>query len=158
MAWATISETLTYTGITVGADNIEAAQAMIELFADVTEDSDDNITSKNARLLKMAVAYQAAWITDHPDVFTHIDISTMLQDGIQYSQRHENAGVLAPMARRAIDRLSWRRTRSIRIRKRNRRRSVLDQTVDFVGGYSGRGYGSKNNTPFEDDDLSWTAE
>lgn len=146
MAWATISETLTYTGITVGADNIEAAQAMVELFADVTEDADENISSKNLRLLKMAVAYQAAWISDHPDVFTHLDVSTMLQDGIQYTHSHVNAGVLAPMAKRAIDRLSWRnRNRSIRIRRR--KRLYDEHRVAWIG-----------NTPLQDDDVQWHSE
>ena len=118
MAWATIAETQTYTGITVGADNITAAQAMVEIFADVTEASNDNISAKNLRLLKMAVAYQAAWITEHPDLFTHMDFSTVLQDGLQFTLSNENASVLAPMTRRAINRLSWRRNRSIRIRRR----------------------------------------
>lgn len=158
-AWATVSETLTYTGITVGADNIAAAQFMIELFADVTPDSNDNISPKNLRLLKMAVAYQAAWISDHPDVFTHVDISTMLQDGVQFTHAHANAGVLAPMAKRALDRLSWKRNRNIRLRKR--RRSLAHQYWQFDGVYgnfaggSGDSLGSGANTPLQDDDLPW---
>jgi hypothetical protein len=141
MSWATVAETLTYTGITVGQDNIDAAQAMVELFADVTEDSNANISSKNLRLLKMAVAYQAAWMTDHPDVFTNVDVSTMLQDGLQFTNAHANAGILAPLAKRAIDRLSWRRNRSIRIRKTRR-------NTCFGGG-------TVSSTPFQDEDLPW---
>lgn len=163
MSWASIAETQTYTGITVSADNISAAQAMIELFADVTEDSEDNISPKNLRLLKMAVAYQAAWISDHPDVFTHIDVGTMLQDGLQFTLNHENAAVLAPMARRAIARLSWRRNRSIRIR--HKKRNLFKQTWQFGPGGSlseisstGSDGGSKNNSPFQDDDLPWQQE
>lgn len=146
MSWATVAETLTYTGITVGQDNIDAAQAMVELFADVTEDSNDNISSKNLRLLKMAVAYQAAWMTDHPDVFTNVDVSTMLQDGLQFTNAHANAGILAPMAKRAIDRLSWRRNRSIRIRQRKRN----------LSRFSGLG-GTTGSSPLQDEDLPWQA-
>lgn len=120
MAWATIAETYTYTGITVGQDNIDTAQAMIELFADVTEDTNANISAKNLRLLKMAVAYQAAWMSDHPDLFTHVDVSTMLQDGIQFTYAHANAGIIAPMAWRALNRLSWKRSRNIRIKPAQR--------------------------------------
>lgn len=146
MSWATVAETLTYTGITVGQDNIDAAQAMVELFADVTEDANPNLGTKNLRLLKMAVAYQAAWMTDHPDVFTNVDVSTMLQDGLQFTNAHANAGILAPMAKRAIDRLSWRRNRSIRIRQKKR-------NISQFGGLSG----TTGSSPLEDEDLPWQA-
>ncbi len=88
----------------------------------------------------MAVAYQAAWMTDHPDVFTNVDVSTMLQDGLQFTNAHANAGILAPMAKRAIDRLSWRRNRSIRIRQKRR---------NITGG------GFVNSTPQQDEELPW---
>lgn len=136
MAWATVGETLTYTKITVDEGDIEAAQFMIEIFADVTEDADANISSKNLRLLKMAVAYQAAWISDHPDIFTHVDVSTMLQDGIQFTNAHANAGVLAPMAKRAIDRLSWRRNRSIRIKRSKSSTSRGIRRIEYMGSMS----------------------
>lgn len=118
MAWATTAETLSYTGIAVSQDNIDAAQAMIELFADVTEASSiaGNISAKNLRLLKLAVAYQAAWMTSQPDLFTRTDVGLMTQDGISFTSPHANSDVLAPMAKRAIDRLSWRRNRNQRIR------------------------------------------
>lgn len=118
MAWATTAETLSYTGIAVSQDNIDAAQVMIEVFADVTEASSDagNISPKNLRLLKLAVAYQAAWMTSQPDLYTRSDVGLMTQDGISFTSPHANSGILAPMARRALDRLSWRRNRNQRIR------------------------------------------
>lgn len=133
MAWATVGETLTYTKITVDQADIESAQFMVEIFADVTEDA--TISSKNLRLLKMAVAYQAAWISDHPDIFTHVDVSTMLQDGVQFTNAHANAGLLAPMAKRAIDRLSWRRNRSIRVKRPKRSTSAGLRTITDSSGY-----------------------
>jgi hypothetical protein len=118
MAWATTAETLAYTRITVAQEEIDAAQAMIELFADVTEASSDagNISPKNLRLLKLAVAYQAAWMTSQPDLFTRTDVGLMTQDGISFTSPHANSSILAPMAKRAIDRLSWKRNRNQRIR------------------------------------------
>lgn len=162
MSWASIAETLTYTRITVLQADIDAAQAMVELFADVTPDSDTRIHSKNLRLLKMAVAYQAAWISDHPDIFTHVDVSTMLQDGVQFTNLHANSGVLAPMAKRAIDRLSWKRNRNIKVRQK--KRSLNHQVWQFGGrGYfeSGTGIndgGGIDNTPMQDDNLAWEPE
>lgn len=118
MTWASPAETLSYTGITVSQDSLDSAQAMVELFADVTEASSDAglISPKNLRLLKMAVAYQAAWMTSQPDLFTRSDVGLMTQDGISFTSPHANSSVLAPMAKRAVDRLSWRRNRSQKIR------------------------------------------
>lgn len=118
MAWATSPETLSYTGLLVSEDTLDSAQAMIELFADTTEASSDAglISPKNLRLLKLAVAYQAAWMTSQPDLFTRSDVGLLSQDGISFTSPHANSGILAPMARRALDRLSWRRNRSQRIR------------------------------------------
>lgn len=147
MSWATVAETLSYTGITVSTDNITAAQFMVELFADVTEEADANISTKNARLLKMAVAYQAAWLTEHPDVFTNIDITNMAEDGIAFSNAHANSGLLAPMAKRAISRLSWYRNSNIRIRPARR-----NQGSNIPHRFFNMGLDS---TPAQDDQAYW---
>jgi len=117
MTWATTSDVATYTGATATAAQVEQAQALVEIFADTMEGASDagNISSTNLRLLKLAVAYQTAWMTQHPDAFTNIDVSQVQQDGVVATMQHNNALVLAPMAKRCIDRLSWRRIRSLRI-------------------------------------------
>ncbi len=118
MAWATTSDVATYTGVTVTAAQVEQAQGVVEIFADVTEDASDDglISAKNLRLLEQAVAYQAAWITQHPDAFTNQDASSISQDQVSATFAHANAAILAPLAKRCIDRLSWRRNRGLRIR------------------------------------------
>lgn len=156
MSWATTAEVLTYTGITVTQANVNQAQFIVELFSDATEDASTAglISSKNLRFLKMAVAYQAAWITEHPDLFTHIDVSTMLQDGLQFTRGHENAFVLAPFARRAINRLSWKRNRSIKVKRPKRmtnggiRRIYYMGTIDHVNVDGG--------AAFYNTDPDWT--
>lgn len=139
MAWATAAETLTYTGITVTDAEVEQAQVIVELFSDTTEDASDAglISSKNLRFLKMAVAYQAAWITEHPDLFTHVDVSTMLQDGLQFVTGHENAFVLAPFTRRSINRLSWKRNRSLRVRRSKRQTQRSIRRIGYMGSVGG---------------------
>lgn len=141
-AWATIADTVLYTRISVSQEDLDSAQAMIEMFADVTYNQTVDvsgaplISAKNLRLLKMATAYQAAWMTDHPDLFTHVDIGSMNQDGIFFVYKHENAGLLAPMARRALSRLSWRRNKNIKIKPANyrniNRRIVQDSISDVT--------------------------
>lgn len=120
MAWATAAETLAYTGITPTAAQLTQAQGVIELFADVTIAASDagNISEKNLRLLKQATAYQAAWITQHPDAFSSMDTTSFSQDQVSATFLHANAGILAPLAKRCIDRLSWKRIRPLRIGRR----------------------------------------
>jgi hypothetical protein len=152
-AWATISEVLSYTRIAVESEDLDSAQVMIEIFADVVYGQTEHISTKNLRLLKMAVAYQAAWMTQHPDLFTHTDIQSINQDGIFYVHQHENSYLLAPMARRCIKRLSWNRVRNIKVRPSNNRlggRKFIQDTSEYelIDSYP-------NNTPEQDDSLDW---
>lgn len=120
MAWATDAETLAYTGITPTSAQLAQAQGVIELFADTTVAASDagNISPKNLRLLKQATAYQAAWISQHPDAFTSMDTTSFSQDQVSATLLHANAGILAPLAKRCVDRLSWKRIRPLRIGRR----------------------------------------
>lgn len=121
--WATPGDVAIYTGITATAAQVAQAQAVVEVFADTTTAASDagNISEKNLRLLKQAVAYQAAWITQHPDAFTNVDLSNFNQDQVSGTLAHANALILAPLAKRCIDRLSWKRMRPLRIRRRGAR-------------------------------------
>lgn len=127
--WATVAETLSITKVVVAESDVAAAQITIEILADVTEDSDQYISTKNARLLKNAVAYQAAWLSQHPDAYTSIDVDSATQDGLSYTTNHALAGVLSVHAKMCLDRLSWRRNRSVIIRKPGARNS-LPNTLD----------------------------
>ena len=138
------------------------AQGMIELFADVIYNQTIDVSgapligAKNLRLLKMATAYQAAWITDHPDLFTHVDITSINQDGIFFVNSNENSSLLAPMARRALKRLSWMRNKNIRVRP------GLNRLIDKKYVYEGR-TGTEyinpgfNNSADKDEYPSWGA-
>jgi hypothetical protein len=117
MPWATVGDVATYTGVTATDAQVEQAQGVVEMFADVTEQS-ITLAPTNQRLLKQAVAYQAAWITQHPDWATSMDTSSVSQDQVSATFLHANAGILAPLAKRCIDRLSWKRNRGLRIRPR----------------------------------------
>lgn len=161
MTWATTSDTLSYTGITVSQDTLDSAQAMVELFADVTEASSDDglISTKNLRLLRLAVAYQAAWMTNQPDLFTRSDVGLMTQDGISFTSPHANSGILAPMAKRAIDRLSWRRNRSQRIRPMKPKNLNMGD-LSGLGDYTisdGWSDPTNNDASAEDNTPGWGA-
>lgn len=159
--WASISETQSYTGIAVSQDHLNMAQGMVELFSDVIYNQTIDVSgapligAKNLRLLKMATAYQAAWITDHPDLFTHTDIQSINQDGIFYVHQHENSYLLAPMARRAIKRLSWNRSKNMRVRpglSRIIRKQYIQEGSSNVT-YIEPGF---ENTPDQDNGVEWS--
>ena len=146
--WATIADVNLYTGIAVSQDLLVSAQFLVELFVDLeyndTIDASGNpitdssgrsvVGTRDMRYLKMAVAYQAAWMTDHPDLFTQVDIGSMNQDGVFFVYKNENAALQAPMTRRALNRLSWKRSSNIRLKpSRNRfinKRYVQESVCD----------------------------
>jgi hypothetical protein len=142
--WATIADVFDLTGETVTDVDISKAQGILFLFAETTTDAIPNTSPKNLRLLKQATAYQTVWMAEHPDVFTNVDVTSYSQDGASNTQAHENAALLAPLARRCIKRLSWmRRPRSIRVGP------ALTGTIsDFSGD---------RDSAVADDDRDWTS-
>lgn len=130
MSWATTTDVLNMTGETVTEAEVTQAQYLVELFADVTEDSDSFIATKNLRLLKQAVAYQTAWMVQHPDVFSVIDVTSATQDGMSWLIGNPGSAVMAPLARMAIARLSWKRNRSIYIRPMGGRQNYIPNNLN----------------------------
>lgn len=122
-AWADRRDVTTYTGVTVDAPTLMQAQGMIELLVGTsyaaTWDGTLNrtrLSAKNRRLLKMAVAYQAAYLAQHEGVFSRSAVESMSQDGVSASVGDNTDGwVLAPLAKRALSQVSWRGDRTIRV-------------------------------------------
>jgi hypothetical protein len=114
MAWATITDVDDLTGATVTAEEIAIAQAIIEIHVARTEDVPaDMMSARDLRWLTRAVAYQTVWVKANPDLFTRIDHVTILQDGVEVRDLPPDALTLAPLAKKAIRRLSWMKSRSI---------------------------------------------
>lgn len=105
-AWATVDDVQTYTGEQVSDEDLLRAQDIVELFAGVTFDSVE-LSPRNLRCLNRAVAYQAGWATGRPDLYTQTDVDTVSQDGHSHTPKHENSDLLAPLARRWLNRLTW---------------------------------------------------
>lgn len=124
MAWATTSDVTSYTGQTVTNADITMAQALVEMYAEVTEDANTNLSTRDLRLLKMAVAYQTTWMVNQVDVFTRTNVTDLDQDGMVVKYRGKEARVVAPLAQRCIERLSWMTTRSIAVAAGPRIRTI----------------------------------
>jgi hypothetical protein len=108
-AWADADDVELYTGYAGATDDeILRAQDIIELFAGATYLATDNIAQTNLRRLNRAVAYQVGWARSHPDITIAVDVDSDSADGQSYTPSHVNAHLLAPLAKRHLDRLSWR--------------------------------------------------
>lgn len=120
--WCTKEQVTTLTGVTVDdATRALAAQA-IELKTGLIEEVvRSGITDRDKYWLKLAVAYQAAWLTEQPDYLTRNDVTMASQDGQSAQGANRDWLVLGAMARTAIKRLSWRGTRTIAIADQPRR-------------------------------------
>lgn len=106
-AWATAADVLTYAAEVVDDDDVLRAQDIVELFASTTYLSTENLSATNLRRLNRAVCYQAAWAKYQPGLYTNVDVDNVSQDGHNHTPGHENAALLAPLARRQINRLTW---------------------------------------------------
>lgn len=139
MAWATDEDVHDVTGREASPGSLATAQIMIELFAGATEIASDNgdISSRNLRLLKQAVAFQAVWLDAHPDVLDAMDVEGVSQDGLSAQYADANAHLLAPLATRCLRRLSWKqqirvgRSRRVASDRGNRDSAVSDDRYEW---------------------------
>ena len=142
MSWATAEDVYTITGREASPEALAVAQVFIEIFAGTTETSSDDglISTTNLRMLKNAVAFQAVWLDSHPDVLDAMDVEGVSQDGLSAQYANANAHLLAPMATRCLNRLSWRkeirtrRSRALRLAssRGNRDSAVRDDQYAWL--------------------------
>jgi hypothetical protein len=138
MTWATVQDVDDLTGVTVTSEQLAYAQAIIEIHVSRTEDVPaDTISVRDLRWLKRAVAYEAAWIPANPDLFTRIDHVTLLQDGVEVRDLPADALTLAPLAKKAVRRLSWVQSRSIHTPSHFERSALLYPVGGVVKDYPG---------------------
>lgn len=114
--WAVPTDVLLYTGKTVTQDDCARAQAVVDLAVGRTYGAVDLLpVGKRARYwLKLAVAYQAAWMQAQPDLFSRSSVTDFNQDGAA-ATFDTDGQTLGPLALMAVRRLPWKRSRSIRV-------------------------------------------
>jgi hypothetical protein len=115
--WADIADVYNLTGEHVSAVVLTQAQGIIDLFSGTTFAARGNLSQRNLRHLNRAVAYQAGWMPHHPDLFSHMEVESISQDGATATPANENARLLAPFAARCLKRLTWVQ-KPLRIRRR----------------------------------------
>lgn len=113
----------------MSAGDIRAAQFIIE-FAVNRDFEADAFSSRNQRWLKRAIAYQAAWMEEHPEVFTSMDVASLSQVDFSVGFRNNpNSQFLAPLARACMKRLSWMGSRSVSIKSSLQAGAVTDDDL-----------------------------
>jgi hypothetical protein len=105
--WCDEARVLELTAITVSSAQLLRAQGVIETFVDVDPADPGDISDRDRERLAKALAYQAGWMFEKIDAFTHTDVTQVSQDGLSFTYAHPDAAELAPLAKRNIDMLSW---------------------------------------------------
>jgi len=113
--WATPQDVLTLTGKVVDTDDIERAAATIDAVTGAADLDPKKLNRRNARMLKLATAYQAAWLRDQFDTFERYDVTAVSQEGSNASARDELTFVLAPLAKLALRRATWGKNRTVSV-------------------------------------------
>lgn len=121
--WCTAADVLQLTGKTVDDPQVYQANATMELhlgrtYVEMMSTPDSGqvkLGRRDLEWLRRACAYQCAWITAQPDLFTRLDMDAVAATG-RPIQLKDRGLTLAPLARKALERVSWLRTRSMHIR------------------------------------------
>lgn len=113
MPWCTVEDVAELTSAAVTAGQRKQAATTIELHVGLIEAVERvDVTDRDRYWLKLATCYQAAWLKAQADLFERNDVSSAGQDGESATFRAD-AHTLAPLARKAIKRLSWRGPRTM---------------------------------------------
>ncbi|MBD9700650.1 hypothetical protein IHE56_00795 [Streptomyces sp. ID01-12c] len=114
-AWATAQQVLTTTGVSVTDAQLAQAQDDIEIFTNRVYAETARIRARDLYWLGRAVARQAAWLAGQFGLETRLDATQIQQDQVSTTLTGDGL-VLAPMAARALRRVSWMRSRTVHIR------------------------------------------
>lgn len=107
--WATVDQVKKITGQVVTQEQRDMAVRSLETMIGLIEEVDrPDISDRDRYFLKLAAAYQAAFVKDNPDLFSRNDVTSASQDGESANYRNPDSHLLAPLARKSIRRLSWR--------------------------------------------------
>lgn len=110
--WCTPTEASNITGQSLTQSQLNVAYHVIELYAGVIVAARAALTARDHRLLKKAEAYQAAWMAGQIGLMDRSDADLVSQDGLQYSKGDQDMHILGPLAKKALMKLSWARTRT----------------------------------------------
>jgi len=113
--WATAADVTSLTGTTVTDTQLGMANAAVELHAGRLYSAAATTGSKDVEWMRRACAYQAVWMLAQPDIFTRLELEAVAASGRPVPIT-PTALTVAPLARRALGRVSWLKSRSLHVR------------------------------------------
>jgi hypothetical protein len=114
-AWCSVQDVIDATGVSVTDQQLAQAQSDIEIFTNRIYADTARLRARDLHWLGQAVARQAAWIAGQFGLETRLDATQIQQDQVSTTLQSDGL-VLAPMAARALKRVSWMRSRTVHIR------------------------------------------
>ncbi|WP_433701112.1 hypothetical protein [Nocardiopsis sp. CA-288880] len=87
--WATVEQVKQITGFEPTEAQVTQAEFLIELMSGADLDS-TTIGTRDRKRLRSAVAYQAVFLDEHPDLLTNVDADIIRQDGVDVDFSHAN--------------------------------------------------------------------
>lgn len=117
ITWATTADVTAITGAEVSQVQLAQAAMTIDLHTarPYTLDS-QRVGARDVYWLKAAVAYQVTWMLEQPDMFERMGIQslgTTSSSGRGGTSFEKDAMILAPLAKKALSRVSWLKSRSL---------------------------------------------
>jgi hypothetical protein len=129
--WCDTAKVLELTGVTVLEAQLLRAQGVIETFVDVDPADPGDISGRDRNRLTAATAYQAGWMFEQIALEQRTDVTQLSQDGTSFTYANPDAVVLAPLAKRNIDQLSWNQDGAVAPHQ-TKRYATLDDVRDAV--------------------------
>lgn len=113
----TTTDVMDALGLSVSATDITRAQAVLETITGRQFDLTNTYVSHDLYLLKQAVIWETAYLQNNPTVLSaQSGVASASTNGvsISYTADGVEASLVAPMAKRALRKLSWnRRSRTV---------------------------------------------
>lgn len=107
-----VMEVTPYTDVTLS--DVRQAQYVVELYVGRTESEVDSPRDK--AMLARATAAQAIYMKDNPDItFNQMKATTISQGGRMTTFVGDDSPFIAPLAVLACKKLSWKKSRSVRV-------------------------------------------
>lgn len=126
------------TGVDVTFAHIATAQAVVSLVTGVDLDADEPLpySKRDLRALTNAVIWQAPYVKDNPDLTSKAtNLASASVNGVSVSYRTDTTAaeqLVSPLAAMALQRLSWRGSRTVALRP-DRARVSSAQTLTNDG-------------------------
>lgn len=134
--WCSVSDVASFTGQTVAPEDVTAAQTIVEQAIRRVWRSTD-AASRDYYWLQRGVAWQAVYLSQHPEVLAMMGVQSMSQDGMSLAVPQGTKLFLAPLALAALSNLFRASNTTIRFnsafqRNRIRQGSVPGGTVPWT--------------------------